>query len=196
MDKTKYIICGCAYRHPNTDISIFTNYISKCLRKINKENKLCYLSGNFNIDLLKYDSSNKHRDFLNMMTSSGFLPPHIIHPTRITDYTSTIIDNIYSNNFEDNSTGGNILIQFADHLSQFLCIDKYVERRKPIDIFKRNYSNFDENKFIDDIAIQDWNSNNNTNIYFDNFLTTLENCLEKHAPMKKLNKKQIKKIDI
>ena len=40
MDKTKNIICGCAYRHPNTDISIFTNYISKCLRKINKENKL------------------------------------------------------------------------------------------------------------------------------------------------------------
>ena len=111
------------------------------------------------------------------MISSGFLP-HIIHPTRITDYSSTIIDNIYSNNFEDNSTGGNILIQFADHLSQFLCIDKYVERRKPIDIFKRNYSNFDENKFLDDIAIQDWNSNNNTNIYFDNFLTTLENCLE------------------
>ena len=127
------------------------------------------------------------------MTSSGFLP-HIIHPTRIMDYTFTIIDNIYSNNFEDNSTGGNILIQFADHLSQFLCIDKYVERRKPIDIFKRNYSNFDENKFLDDIAIQDWNSNNNTNIYFDNFLTTLENCLEKHAPMKKLNKKQIQKI--
>ena len=76
------------------------------------------------------------------MTSSGFLP-HIIHPTIITD-SSTIIDNIYSNNFEDNSTGGNILIQFADHLSQFLCIDKYVERQ-PIDIFKQNYSNFDEN---------------------------------------------------
>ena len=99
-----------------------------------------------------------------MMTSSGFLP-HIIHPTRITDYSSTIIDNIYSNNFEDNSTGGNILIQFAGHLSQFLCIDKYVERHK----------------LVDDIAIQDWNSNNNTNIYFDNFLTTLENCSEKHA---------------
>ena len=81
MDKTKNIICGCAYRHPNTDISVFTNYISKCLRKINEENKLCYLSGDFNIDLLKYDSSNKHRGFLNMMTSSGFLP-HIIHPIR------------------------------------------------------------------------------------------------------------------
>ena len=41
MDKTKNIICGCVYRHPNTDISIFENYISKCLRQINKEKKLC-----------------------------------------------------------------------------------------------------------------------------------------------------------
>ena len=122
MDKTKNIICGCVYRHPNTDISILENYISKCLRFINKEKKTCYLSGDFNIDLLKYDPSNKQRDFPNKMTSSGYLP-HILHPTRITEYTSTIIDNIYSNNFEDNSIGGNILVQFADHLAQFLSIE-------------------------------------------------------------------------
>ena len=143
MDKTKNIICGCVYRHPNTDISIFQNYISKCLRLINNEKKTCYLSGDFNIDLLKYDSSNKH--FLNMMTSSGYLP-HILHPTRITEYTSTIIDNIYSNNFEDNSIRGNILVQFADHLGQFL------------NFFKRDYSNFDENTFLEDIATQDWST--------------------------------------
>ena len=113
----------------------------------------------------------------------------------ITDYSSTIIDNIYSNNFEDNSTGGNILIQFVDHLSKFLCIDKYVEQRKPIDIFKWNYSNFDENIFLDDIAIHDWNSNNNTNIYFDNFLTTLENCLEKHARWKSLIRSKSKRYE-
>ena len=37
MDKTKNIICGCVYRHPNTDISIFENYISKCLRQLIKK---------------------------------------------------------------------------------------------------------------------------------------------------------------
>ena len=68
--------------------------------KITKERKECYLSGDFNIDLLKYDVSNKHRDFHNMVTSFGYLP-YIIHPTRITENTSTVIDNIYSNNLED-----------------------------------------------------------------------------------------------
>ena len=80
-----------------------------------------------------------------MMTSSGYLP-HILHPTRIAEYTSTIIDNIYSNNF-----GGNILVQFADHLAQFLTIEKNVDRVKPMDVFKQDYSNFDENIFLEDI---------------------------------------------
>ena len=80
------MFCGCVYRHPNADISIFENYISKCLRLVNEEKKTRYLSGDFNIDSLKYDSSNKHRDFLNVMTSSGYLP-HILHPTRITENT-------------------------------------------------------------------------------------------------------------
>ena len=95
VKKGKNIICGCIYRHPNTDISLFTDYIDKYLSKLSKENKKCYLSGDFNIDLLKYDTSCKHRDFLNLMVSFGFLP-QIIHPTRITDYSSTVIDNIFT----------------------------------------------------------------------------------------------------
>ena len=50
-DKRKNIVCGCFYRHPNTDVGDFKQYLSKCLNKINKENKECYLAGDFNIDL-------------------------------------------------------------------------------------------------------------------------------------------------
>ena len=126
---TKNIICGCFYRHPSSDIDIFTNYLAKCVQKINKEKKECYLSGDFNIDLLKYESSNKHSTFLNTLTSSGFLP-HILQPTRITEDTATIIDNIYANKFTNNSTSGNILIQMADHLAQFLIINKEPDKIK------------------------------------------------------------------
>ena len=62
--------------------------------KITKERKQCYLSGNFNIDLLKYDVINKHRDFLNMVTSFGYLPLFLLYPLYL-------IDNIYGNNLED-----------------------------------------------------------------------------------------------
>ena len=89
---------------------------STCLAKITKEKKECYLLGDFNVDLLKYDTNNKSSDFLNAVTSFGFLP-YILQPTRISDHSTTLIDNIYGNNFEQESVSGNILIMFADHFS-------------------------------------------------------------------------------
>ena len=184
------------YRHPSTDIVEFNNYISKCLSKINKEKKECYLSGDFNIDLLKYENSNKHRDFLNTMTSSGFLP-HILQPTRISDHSSTIIDNIFSNNCETETIGGNILIQFADHFAQFVSVDKEITKLQPNVIYRRDLSNFVEKSFTDDISIQKWNPNSlqGTNSKFNDFFWRLEGCLDRHAPVKKLNSKQQKKLD-
>ena len=62
-DKNKNIVRGCLYRHPSSDIEEFQNYISNCLTKLNKEKKECYLAGDFNIDLLKYNN-NKYSEFL------------------------------------------------------------------------------------------------------------------------------------
>ena len=195
VEKSKNIVCGCVYRHPNTDISIFENYINKCLTKLAKEKKDCYLAGDFNIDLLKYETSNKHRDFLNMMTSLGYLPL-IMHPTRITEFTSTIIDNIYSNNLIDVSKSGNILMQFADHLAQFCSNTKDITRIKPSNIYRRDFSKFDNQTFIDDISTNICNLDETlgTNEAFDKFLSNMEDCIDRHAPTKKLNKKLMRKM--
>ena len=103
--------------------------ISKCLTIINTEKKECYVSDDFNIDLLRYGTTNKYAEFLNTLTSLGFLP-HVLQPTRITEHSSTIIDNIYGNNFTQETLSGNILIKFADHFSQFLSIKKTTRKRK------------------------------------------------------------------
>ena len=194
VDKKKNIVCGCAYRHPNNNIDEFNVYISKCLERITKEKKECYFSGDFNIDLLKYESNNKYSEFLNTVTSHGFLP-HILQPTRITDESSTIIDNIYGNNFEQDAISGNILVKFSDHFPQFLSINKENIKLKPNDVYLRDMSNFDEKLFIDDISIQNWNANRytDTNSKFNDFLWRVENCVDRHAPIKKLNRKQMKK---
>ena len=194
-EKRKNIVCGCLYRHPNSDIEDFTDYLTKILAKINKENKECYISGDFNIDLLKYDTNSKYSDFLNTMTSSGFLP-HILQPTRITEYSSTVIDNIYGNNFEQISQSGNILIKFADHFTQFLSINKEVTKIKQNTVYKRDFREFNEESFIDDICIQNWTAKNpaGTNPKIDDFLWRLDGCIDRHAPLKKMNKKQLNKI--
>ena len=194
IDGSKNIVIGCAYRHPHGNIDDFTDYITKCLAKINKTNKECYLTGDFNIDLLKYDSHNKSAEFINSMTALSFLPT-ILQPSRITEHSFTLIDNIFSNNFENESLSGNILLLLSDHFPQFLFINKHIPRIKKKDIFKRDMSKFENNAFIDDVSIQNWNAfeNIDTNTKFDDFLWRLEGCVDRHAPIKKLSKKEMNK---
>ena len=77
--------------------------------------------GDFNINLLNYDSHSETNDFINLMISHYFLP-HMLHPTRVTDHSATIIDNIFSNSLESDTISGNLLSQISDHLPQFLVI--------------------------------------------------------------------------
>ena len=49
--------------------------------------------GDFNINLLNYDSHSEINNFINLMVYHYFLP-HILHSTRITDHSATIIDYI------------------------------------------------------------------------------------------------------
>ena len=137
------------------------------------------------LSYLIYDVNNKHRDFLNMVTSFGCLP-YIIY---------ILIDNIYSNNLEDKIISGNILIQFADHLAQFLSINRNIDRITPGDAYHRDFTNFNDLAFKDDISRLDWNLNNSYGINekFNTFLSKMENCIDLHAPIKKLTRKQIRK---
>ena len=44
-NKGQHVLCCCAYRHPNTDIKKFNNYIDSMMQKISKENKLLFIMG-------------------------------------------------------------------------------------------------------------------------------------------------------
>ena len=189
--KSKNIILSCIYRHPHiTNIDDFNTYMTTCLEKLNKENKETYISGDFNIDLLKYDTNKKYQEFYNLMTTCGYLP-QILQPTRITETSSTIIDNIYTNNLNNDIISGNVLIQISDHLPQFSCINKDISTDKT-PYYKRNYSKFNEQSFLDDLSIQNWHNQQDPNMMFNNFAWRLESCINRHAPLKKLNKKDLK----
>ena len=56
--------------------------------------------GDFNIDLLKYDTEKDSADFLDSMYVS-FLLPYISTPSQVTPRPKTLIDNIFSNSIED-----------------------------------------------------------------------------------------------
>ena len=189
---SKNIICGCIYRHPHNNFKEFFQNLEMCLSKLNKENKEIFLAGDFNFDLLKTETDTNTQNFYDLMCSYGTLP-QIIQPTRVTPNTATIIDNIFTNNITDDIICGNILLTFSEHLSQFVSVNRGKIDYKKINIYERDYSKFTVESFRDDLSIQDWDLTlDNVNDSFKDFHMKLEGAVNRHAPMRKLNPKEIK----
>ena len=108
------------YKHPNVSITEFTNdYMSPLLEKLSCEKKDIILMGDFNINLLNYDSDKDTTYFVDTMYASSFYPT-INTPTRITATSKTLIDNIFYNDFTEKIVAGNITTSISDHLTQYL----------------------------------------------------------------------------
>ena len=96
--------------------------------------------------------------------------------------------------FNNELKSGNILLCISEHFSQFLSINRLKISLKKINIYQRDYSKFETQSFRNDILLQTWNCNsNNVNEMYNVFINKLEKCVDVHAPMKKLNKKDLKK---
>ena len=192
---SKNVICGSLYRHPHDSIDVysdFLNYLESCVSKISKENKIIYLCGDFNSDLLKYDSNNNYKKFYDLLSSYGIFPM-ILLPTRVCGNSKTIVDNIFTNNINNSLISGNILTDISDHYSQFISIHNQRIDIKNINIFRRDYSNFSEKSFRDDVSIQNFDNNLiDVNEQFQDFYFKLGGCVDRHAPIKKLKPKEIK----
>ena len=78
------IIVGCMYKHPSMDICTFNDhYTNPLLENLSKEeNKKLFLMGDFNIDLLSFDTLQHINEFIDNITSSS-LQPQILQATRI-----------------------------------------------------------------------------------------------------------------
>ena len=74
------------------------------------------------IDLAKYGTHNDTNHFYEIISSSGFRPL-ILQPTRVKSSSATLIDNIFINELECFSKGGNITCSISDHFLQFAQLD-------------------------------------------------------------------------
>ena len=194
----KNVIVGSIYRHPHDNLDIFNSfleYLETTLTKLNQENKEIYLCGDFNCDILKIDYQNSYKTFYNLLLSYG-LSPFILLPTRITDNSATIVDNIFSNNSTNNILSGNVVTDMSDHFAQFISIQRPKFDYKSISFYKRDYSKFSEKNFRDDVSIQIFDNDFfDVNDQFNDFFLKLEGCVNRHAPFKKLTSKEIRTKD-
>ena len=108
--------------------------------------------GDFNFDLLQYETHNLTNDFISTVTSNSFIP-YVLQPTRVKDHSSTVIDNIFSNITDFETISGNITTMIADLFAQFLIVKKFPVNIKSNRYFTFDYSKFGKEKFIHDFAL-------------------------------------------
>ena len=74
--------------------------------------------GDFNADLIKSGTHGPTSDLLGEFISGGFYPL-ISLPTRLTDTTATLIDNIWTSNVGAKIGSGLVTVRISDHLPIF-----------------------------------------------------------------------------
>ena len=200
IPKKENIIVGCIYRHPCMSINEFNDYyLLPLLQKLSYENKSIFLTGDFNINLLKCDSDDDTSEYFNSLTSNNLLP-HITLPTRITDRSSTLIDNIFSNATNSNIFSGNITTSISDHLPQFLIHpgmnETFIPRKQ--NVFRRDTKRFNKENFSQEFLEINWNTiieadKDDTNSAFSSFFSKFNSLLNKHMPLKKVSNKTFKR---
>ncbi len=147
--------CGLVYRHPNGGLGNFQNYINSAIDKIHRQNKQCIVMGDFNLDLLKFESHAGTDDVMNNL-GTHFFQPHILQPTRITNHSGTLIDNIFCNFLEHFTISCNIVYDVTDHLPNFLIINNFSCLISNIKIYKRDYSKYNETDLINQAEAINW----------------------------------------
>ena len=91
--------------------------LMKFLKLYPRNENICHL-GDFNKNLLNYNDHHSTNNFLVSLASNSFIP-YILYPSRITSYSKTLIDNIFSNFVSHKIISVNITATIPDHLPQF-----------------------------------------------------------------------------
>ena len=186
----KNIIIGVIYRPPGTDMDMFNSEFSNLLDVIKTENKLCYLLGDYNINLLNYDSHELTAGFVNSLYSYGFVPL-INRPTRITPHSATIIDNIFTNNHEAlvKSYQGILVTDLSDHFPVFHINQTLISVEQDVFIVKRSFTAKNKHAFLEDLGAVDWQpifNSSGTQAAFSQFHQKLMGLYDKNFPKRKI----------
>lgn len=186
----KNIVIGVVYKPPSTNLHNFSEAFDSLISSLLKENKLVYIMGDFNIDLLKYSIDNNVSDFVNMLFSNYYLPL-ITRPTRITNTTATLLDNIITNQFNRPVQSGLFYCDISDHLPVFQLTELNNQSKNGkgnTDVYVRSVSKESITALKNDLGLFCWDSiygMENVNEAYDYFESVLSGLYNKHFPLKK-----------
>ena len=114
----KDVNISCIYNPPNTNIEHFNSIVGCVLDKNNREGKVCFLVGDFNINLYNHKSHLPIADSLNIMYANSLFP-FITKPNRLTSSSASLIDSIFTNYFNNLWKAGVFYSDISDNFPVF-----------------------------------------------------------------------------
>ena len=125
------------------------------LEKLKVEDKISYLMGDYNINLLNYSSQSLTSDFVDRMHSYSFFSL-ITRPTRITENSATLIDNIFVNKPYLSSFQAILVTDISDHLPIMYIDTKCPPINSDDFVYRRNLSQGNKQAFRLALANLSW----------------------------------------
>ena len=86
------------FQPPDQNVSEFVASMRNILTIVTEENKICYVMGDFNLELLRHEQHSFTVEFVELMFSHLFYPLIPKRQTRLTSNTASLNDNIFTNN--------------------------------------------------------------------------------------------------
>ena len=158
--------------------------------------KSMFICGDFNIDLMKYETHNGTKRFLDCMYGLG-LYPLIDRPSRITTHSCTLIDNIFTNQINYSIRSGLLMNDITDHLPIFALCNYEIKNKKSDPVkYVRNLKNENVSLLIESLSQEMWNNvlqSDDVNVAYMNFIETFSKLYNLHCPVKKAHAKGIYK---
>ena len=143
-------------------VSVYIHHYSPPLRGI----VVYYITGDFNLDLLKHESHSVTAQFIESLFAFSSLPM-ITKPTRITTHSATLIDNMFTNNLTVSSRNCLIISDISDHLPIFSIVFGDHLRKDSNSFTFRVTSEKRVNEFRHKLENTNWNFSDQVNIAND-----------------------------
>ena len=113
------------YRRPSElidELTLFINDFTETINYIHRLSKRSYITGDFNIDLLKINRNTYYNNFYESLTGQGLFPM-TTRPTRLSDDLNTLIYNMFTNNLGKTHIFGVLTSPISDHLLNFCILE-------------------------------------------------------------------------
>ena len=185
---TENLLCSSCYRAPNTNTELFLTEYESLLNRLKTSSSKIIMGMDHNLDLLKYSKHRPTRDFISVNENMNLIPS-ITRPTRITNSSAMLIDNIFVHSDFVRSLRSKILINdISDHLPSCIVIENINIGSKDKKIVTRKLNESKMKLIKKELQNVNWENcttkNGDINYLFENVHARICESINKHAPLR------------